>query len=244
MTGDKQGWFVPVDHHPDARTRLYVFPHAGAGPAAAAPLAERLPPDIDVWALNLPGRQVRPGEPARTDLTGLTRDLARWLVDNDVKPYALFGYCGGALLAYLAAARCAPTRLFVGSFAAPDIALIARRLHLLPRDRFWEIILDQGGIGPELAGQLELRGVFEPALRADFGLYAGYQHRPQRLTVPITVLHGRDDDQLGRGALLGWRRHTSGPVELVDLPGGHWLLDEAAAELADRLADALLGVAR
>ena len=232
---DGMDWFVPVHTRPDSTTRLFVFPHPGAGPAAATALGDALPQDIEVWAVNLPGRQVRHTEPPRTDLAGLTRELAQWLVSNNTKAYSLFGYCAGALLAYLVAARCSPARLFVGSFAAPDIALFPRRLHLLPSDQFWEDLLDKGGMEPELAQHPELREVFEPALRADFELYAGYRHRPSRLDVPITVLYGRDDS-LRLGALLGWRRHSTLPIQLIELPGEHWLLNQAGAELVARLA--------
>ncbi|GAA3438035.1 thioesterase II family protein [Kutzneria kofuensis] len=241
MPGDEdQDWFVPVERRPGAAARLFVLPHAGAGPAAVAAFGAAVRPDIEVWALNLPGRQARQAEPPRTDLAGLTADLAAWLRRRDPRPYALFGYCGGALLAYLVAEQCAPTHLFVGSQAAPDVALIPRRLHALPGERFWEVVLDQGGVAPELAELVELRPVFEPAIRADFELYAGYRRHGGRLDVPVTVLFGREDRALGRGALLGWRRRTTGRLRLADLPGGHWLLDDATAETAALVGDTVL----
>lgn len=230
---------MPVRRRSAAKSRLYVFPHAGAGPAAVAPLGDLLP-DVEVFALNLPGRQARRYEPPRTDLPGLARDLAAVLRDLGAEPYALLGICGGALLAHVVAGRCSPTRLFVGSFAAPDMALIPRRLHLLPSELFWATVLELGGVPAEIAAHEDLRPVFEPALRADLALGAGYRHQSEERDVPITVLFGREDDLLGRGALLGWRRATSGPVELIELPGGHWLLDEALEPLARHVGRRML----
>jgi len=239
MSGDEAiDWFVPVHTRPDSTTRLFVVPHVGAGPSAAAELGDALPPDIEVWALNLPGRQARHAEPLRTDIAVLAEELAQWLTSNGGKSYSLFGYCSGALLAYRLAGQSSPERLFVASCAAPDIALFPRRLHLLPRERFWELVLEGGGTEPELTEHAELREIFEPTLRADFELYAGYQHQPCRLDLPITVFYGRDDS-LRLGALLGWRRHSTFPIDLVELPGEHWLLDEARAELAAELASAM-----
>ncbi|WP_431873289.1 thioesterase II family protein [Amycolatopsis sacchari] len=228
------GWFVRLERRERARARLYVFPHAGGGPGAVTALAAALPETVEPWALNLPGRQARLDEPPRTDLGPLVTDLARDLATQDA-PGTYFGYCGGALLAYLVARQCPPARLFVGSFAAPDVALVPRRLHLLPGARFWDVVLDQGGVPPELAVP-ELRPVFEDALRADFALYAGYHHRPAApLDVPITVLHGRRDTGLSRGGLLGWRRHTTSVPEWCALDTGHWLVDEAPHEVAAHL---------
>jgi medium-chain acyl-[acyl-carrier-protein] hydrolase len=233
---DAGDWFVPLERRAAASLRLYVFPHAGAGPGALGRLAGELAPSIELWALNLPGRQARLAEPPCTDLEWLIGALAADLAAVP-GPYAFFGYCGGALLAYLLARRTAPQRLFVGSFAAPDLALIPRRLHQLPAGRFWDVVLGQGGVPPELAERTEIRPVFEPALRADFALYSSYRHRPaEPLGVPITVLYGRDDAELTRGELLGWRRRTSSPLDLCEVPAGHWLIDEAPAAVAAALA--------
>jgi surfactin synthase thioesterase subunit len=234
------GWFVCAERREEARARLYVFPHAGAGPAALTGLAAALPETIELWALNLPGRQARLDEPPRTDVRELVAEIA---ADLAATPgyYALFGYCGGALLAHLAASRSAPGRLVVGSYPAPDVAPMPRRLHLLPGDAFWDAVLAQGGIPPELAAHTGLRPVFEPALRADFALYAGYHHRPtQPLDIPVTVLVGREDDQLTRGGLLGWRRQTTRRPELCELAAGHWLVEEDPAGVAGCLADRVL----
>jgi surfactin synthase thioesterase subunit len=229
-------WFVPLVDRPGARARLFVFPHAGAGPSAARALAEALPDTIEASSLSLPGRQARAGEPPATDLTALMTRLAAAFRAQD-KPYAFFGSCGGALLALLAAGGSAPGRLFVSGFAAPDVALIPRRLHRFPSARFWDAVLDQGGVPPELAVD-ELRDVFEPALRADFALYSQFHDAPGRLPLPVHVLRGSRDTTLSRGSLLGWRRAGTG-YDLTEIDGGHWLLVDAATEVASWVAGSM-----
>nr|WP_255481989.1 thioesterase domain-containing protein [Amycolatopsis sp. SID8362] len=224
---------------------MYVFPHAGAGPTAAQPLADLLP-GLNVRGVNLPGRQNRLSEPPVTALESLVPHLARELATTK-DPYAVFGYCGGALLAYLVLRRVheaggrLPARLFVGSFAAPDIALLPRRLPTLPSGQFWQEVLDLGGVPPEVAEHTELRPVFEGALRADYQLVAGYVHEPaDPLPIPITVLHGDRDTSLSRGALVGWRRQSRAPTRVRTLSASHWLVEDAAEELAGALAEELL----
>jgi surfactin synthase thioesterase subunit len=235
----RAGWFVCVAPREHTRSRLFVFPHAGGGPGAVGELAALLPPDVEPWALNLPGRQARLAEQPRTDLAPLVAELAADLADaRDGVPQVLFGYCGGALLAYLTARTCPPERLVVGSSAAPDVARVPRRLHLLAADDFWDMVLDQGGVPADLA-RPDLRPLFEPTLRADFALYAAYHHEAvPPLDVPITVLYGRADDGLRRGGLLGWRRHTTAGARLCEVDAGHWLVDEAPAAVALALAAA------
>lgn len=236
-------WYVPLAG--DAPVRLFAFPHAGAGCAQFAGLAKAMAPEVALWAANLPGRQGRLDEPPPDDLTALVETLAGELAPLTGTPYALFGYCGGALLALLVARGLrdrrvpSPTRLVVASFEAPDIARLPRGLAGLPSEQLWQRLAADGGTPPGMAADPRLRRVAEGAVRADFALLAGYRHTVEPpLEIPVTVCFGHDDPA-PRGAWLGWQRQTVAPPELRELSGGHWLLDESPAELADVLRDAV-----
>lgn len=241
---DVAAWFVRCGADPAATApTVYVFPHAGAGPASLTALAAACAPHVDVWSVNLPGRQARLHEPARSDLDALVDELVADLAARARPPFALFGYCSGALLADLVAhglqaAGRPPAHLFLGSFAAPDVAAIPRRLHLLTSEAFWEQLPEQGGAPAQLAERVELRPVFEPALRADFALLAAfrYQRRPP-LTAPITVLHGGSDTLLTRGGLLGWRRETRAGLVMREIDASHWLVEDAPDAVARVIVD-------
>ncbi len=248
-------WFVPVGERPGGRIRLYTFPNAGSGPASLTGLAERFPDEVGVWSVNLPGRQARLAEPPVEDLDKLVDDLARDLLANAREPYALFGYCSGALLAYLVCRRLVelapdgpglpagsggrrPERLLVGSFAAPDVTLLLRRLPSLPSWLFWDQLIELGGVPAEVAEREALRPILEPALRADFGMLARYRHRQgPPLPVPVTVLYGSRDGSMSRGGLLGWRRQSVARPSMRELDASHWLAEETPDLLATVIAE-------
>ncbi|GAA3417770.1 thioesterase II family protein [Streptosporangium vulgare] len=263
-------WFVPVGERQGGRIRLYTFPNAGSGPASLTGLAERFPDEVDVWSVNLPGRQARLAEPPVEDLDALVDDLARDLLANAREPYALFGYCSGALLAYLVCRRLTelaprgpglpappgagpspepsgpdpesggrwPERLLVGSFAAPDVTLLLRRLPSLPSWLFWDQLIELGGVPAEVAEREVLRPILEPALRADFGMLARYRHRQgPPLPVPLTVLYGSRDGSMSRGGLLGWRRQSAFRPSMRELDASHWLAEETPDLLATVIAE-------
>jgi len=244
-------WFVPLGEEAQGGRRpgaapgrpgcrvLLAFPHAGAGCAQMAGLAHSVAPDVVVWSANLPGRQARLDEPPRTDLDVLVTELAdaaaTVLSDH---PYEMFGYCAGALTALLAARVLRdrgvppPRRLIVVSAEAPDIAWRPRRLADHPSDRLWQLLAEHGGVPPAMAADERMRAVAEPAVRADFAMIAHYRLRPEPpLASTVTVCYGRGD-RVRRGALLGWRRQSTLPLELRELAGGHWLLDDSRDELA------------
>lgn len=247
MTDQEQhDWFVPLATNDGVP--LYGFPHAGAGCAHLAGIARSCEKaGVSLWSANLPGRQGRLSEPPITMFEPLVDELTRALLERiDGRPYAMFGYCAGALLAYgvlhgMATRGAAmPSRFVVASYDAPDIARRPRRVAHLPTEVLWAHLRDNGGVPETLAAHARLRQVAEPAVRADFAVLGGYRHRPAPpLPVPITVCFGTDDPHVERGALLGWRRHSSESVDLRAIPGGHWLVDDAPDELANVVAVAL-----
>lgn len=230
-------WYLPLAE--DTGTRLFAFPHAGAGTARMARLARTVSPAVTMWAANLPGRQARLMEPPVTDLDALVADLAKHLAELARPPYALFGYCGGALLAFLVARALRdggapdPAALIVVSYEAPDIAYRPRRLPRLPSAALWSKLSGQGAVADDVARFEKLRSIAEPAIRADFGLLGNYRHTAAPLLdYPVVVCFGTDDPT-PLGAWLGWRRQSTRPPRLCPLNGGHWLLDEAVGELAE-----------
>ncbi|GAA2682702.1 MULTISPECIES: thioesterase II family protein [Actinosynnema] len=231
-------WFVPLTA--DRRPRqVLALPQAGGGCATFAGCAAGVGPDTAVWGLNLPGRQARFGEPARTDLDGLVDDIVAGLSAHADGRYDLVGYCSGALLAYLVAcqARKAGMRpcanLVVISYPAAHVADPPRELHALPEEGFWAEMISYGGIAPELAGQPDYREVLGPALRGDHELFADFRFPDEPpLDVPIVVIAGRHDPLWATDALPAWSELTTASFTLHLLDGDHWLLDSAEAEIA------------
>ncbi|CAM5242391.1 hypothetical protein STENM327S_05159 [Streptomyces tendae] len=64
---------------PRATRRLICFPHAGAGASAYADWAGLLPPEIDLVAVQLPGRQNRIAEEPFTEAAPLVETLTHAL---------------------------------------------------------------------------------------------------------------------------------------------------------------------
>ncbi|GAA1369349.1 thioesterase II family protein [Catellatospora chokoriensis] len=239
-------WFVPLVDDPDRPVRVFGMPQAGAGCATFADCAARLSSDVALYGLNLPGRQARFGEPARTDLGLLATDLANDLRGYLDRPYVLVGYCSGAALAYLvarevhAAGLPLPRALVAISFPGPQFTAMDQDVHVLPSGEFWQKITDSGGFPPQLAAQPEFRDIFEPALRADYELFAGFRYEESaRMPLDISVIIGRHDPALQNPIdLVGWSAQTSGTCSVHIVESDHWLLDGAPNIVARIVEDA------
>lgn len=242
-------WFVSTSPRPHSDLTLFAFPQAGGGCSAFAPLARQMPAWLELATLNLPGRQARIDEPACTDLDSLTPHLVEYCAKH-ARPFMFFGYCAGALIAYLVArglqdsGSLTPQHLVIGSYPAPHEAAAATSLADLPSDAFWKALVDNNAVSPDLAARSELRSMSEQAIRADMALAGGYKHAGKtRLDVPITVLVGERDKWLAAAGATAWAGYTSGGFDVGPLPAGHWFVEDDLAASAAALT-ALAAAAR
>ncbi|RFU39102.1 thioesterase [Actinomadura logoneensis] len=222
---------------PGHTRRLVCFPHAGAGAAAYADWAALLPPDVELIAVQLPGRQNRIAEEPFTEVAPLVNVLVHALRPVLAGPYAFFGHSCGAALAYelalalRARGRPGPEHLFLSAQPAPGTGGV-RPIHALPEDDFRAEILALGGIEPEIADDPDVLDSLLPLLRADFGLWERHTLTPGApLDCPITVLSGTDDPRAPLHTLGAWRERTAAAFGTRLYDGGHFYFLDAADEV-------------
>jgi medium-chain acyl-[acyl-carrier-protein] hydrolase len=239
--------YVRRARRPEARFRLFCFPHAGAGASSFAEWPRWLPDDVELVAVQLPGREDRVRERPLTDMAPAVRTLALALRPYLGGSFAFFGHSGGALLAFELARALRqkrgvePAHLFLSGQAAPDFPSRAEPIHHLPEPEFRAALHALGGTARAVVDNEDLMRLLLPVLRADFTLGEGYRFQPgPPLSTAITALGGVDDDRAPADALEAWRRHTVGPFHRRIFDGGHFYLTDAAAELADTVGQALL----
>ncbi|WP_424210796.1 thioesterase II family protein [Streptomyces sp. BI20] len=244
-------WFRTVGQTADGHSealRLVCFPHAGGSAGTYVPLTRALAPEIEVRAVQYPGRQDRRRETPVADLLDLAGRIAERLHEAGPRPFAFFGHSMGALLAFetaralRAAGRPLPVRLFLSGRGAPtgstnphdvmpDDAAILRAVRML------------GGAGAGLLEDPELRDLALPALRADYRALAAHDWRPEPpLEVPITVLTGREDPVVPTAEAARWAEQTTAAEDTRVFPGGHFYLDDHLADVADVVRERLRAV--
>lgn len=235
--------------NPGHSHRLICFPHAGAGAGAYADWAGLLPPEIELVAVQLPGRQNRIAEEPFSEAGALVTVLAHALRPVLDGPTAFFGHSGGAALAYeLAKAlrsrgRRGPEHLFLSARPAPDVTGV-RQLHELPDDEFRAEVLALGGIEPEIAGDDDVMAELLPLLRTDFGLWERHRPTPDApLDCPITVLCGESDPRAPLDTVDRWRAFTAGEFGTQIYPGGHFYFLDSMAEVVSFIGRKMLDTA-
>jgi surfactin synthase thioesterase subunit len=206
-----------------------------------------LPRQVQVYAVELPGRGTRLREEPYTRLTPLVRTLADAVADRLDRPFALFGHSMGALVVFELARAMRrrglpmPEHLFVSAAAAPDARRAQPPLFNATDDEVKARLSQLNGTPRELLDNEELMTLMLPTLRADFSVLETYEYREEApLPVPLTVFGGTADQATSPAALHGWRRHSEVSAQLRLFGGDHFYLNTATEELARAIAERLL----
>ncbi len=221
----------------EARVRLVCIPRAGGSSADFCSWSGELGGDVEVHAIQLPGRLDRFREPPIDRLAPIAEQVASVVRELDDLPVVVLGDCMGALVAFEVArllrrrAERLPAALIVASYAAPDVVRKERTYHDAPARELRERLLHIGGVPPEILQDDELFDVLLPSLRADFAVFETYEYEDP-LAVDIHALVGRSDTHVAAGSVEGWRRHTAKRFELRRFDGDHsfLLLDMAVLD--------------
>ena len=214
-------WLAPV--LPAPRMRLFCFHHAGGSSELFARWPEQLPRDIEVRALQLPGRLSRAHEAACTDMEALLQALEGEIVPLLDRPFAFFGHSLGGIVAFELTRRLRraghplPSRLLLSAIAAPEPGKPVRHAsdEELARAGAW----------------------LSPLTRSDLSIFRSWQFVTEApLEVPITVLGGKEDLLATPQEVVGWHHQTRGDFEVQLLPGGHFFPLTQEAELVALVA--------
>src|SRR5689334_2163044 len=109
------------------RLRLVCLPYAGGSASIYHGWASELDPDVELVAVQLPGRGSRLREAPFTQMEPLLAALLEAMASLDDAPIAIFGHSMGALVGFALARRLRgerrvrPTRLFRSGRRAPQI---------------------------------------------------------------------------------------------------------------------------
>ncbi|WP_329585418.1 alpha/beta fold hydrolase [Kitasatospora sp. NBC_01250] len=222
-------WLLRFPPRPGARIRLLCLPGAGAAAAMYRSWGELLPSEVEVCAVQLPGRGGRLREPLYTLMDPLAEDLAEAVLAEPALPTVIFGHSLGSVIGFELADRLrdsaghAPLALVAAGHRAPRLGSAALPYHRLGDRELAEIMVALGGTPEEVLARPEVLRLALPSIRADFELDFTYRYRERpALSIPISVYGGLADTTVAESELDAWRSHTSGAFSLRMLPGDHF----------------------
>lgn len=238
-------WVRRFHPSPEARIRLVCFPHAGGSATYFFPVSGALKPGVEVLALQYPGRQDRRNESRIQNIDELADRLhgaiAPWCQDGT----AFFGHSMGAILAFEVARRLerkegiSPAALIVSGRRGPSTERV-ETVHQRSEAGLVRELQDLSGTDTAMLDDEEFVQMVLPAMRSDYTAIENYRYDlGPPVSCPILALTGDHDPKTTVEEVENWARHTSGSFDLKVYQGGHFYLNDRAAEVIRTIADYL-----
>lgn len=230
-------WLAASGRSPAAPLRLFCLPYAGGGASAWREWPKKLGPQVDVCAVQPPGRENRWREKPFTRCEELVTAMAEALRGQLDRPYVLFGHSVGAMVACALARRFrelnlpAPRKVIVSARQAPHLPNRAST-HALANEAFVEEIRKLGGLPEAVLANRELLELVLPTLRADVELDERCTIAPEPpLDVPLTVFGGRADPESHVEGLQAWAAHSRRFEGVRLFEGDHFFIHSAQEQV-------------
>jgi medium-chain acyl-[acyl-carrier-protein] hydrolase len=240
------GWIAVPRPAASPRVRLLCFPHGGGSAHAFYAWPAALPKDIEVCAVQLPGRGRRLLEAPPTSIDQILEALWEAFQPYRETPVAFFGHSLGALIAFefarlLQSKNIRVLHLFVSGAAAPHLPDREPPIRDLPDQEFIaEVRQRYEALPEEILRDDEMVAIFLPALRADFAMAETYRNvEGPLLECPVSALGGHQDSSVAAYELAAWREQTCGTFGCRMFPGGHFFVDSARKSVLEHVAEDL-----
>jgi medium-chain acyl-[acyl-carrier-protein] hydrolase len=242
MTRVAEKWLRSSPPRPGARTRLLCFPHAVGGASVYRRWGMTFPDDLEIIAVQTPGREDRLSETPFDRLEPLLDHLAEAAMPFLTGTrFALFGHSLGALAAFefarlLSGQRLSPVTLFVSGRRAPHLPSAKPPFHLTPDSTLLAELRRLGATPQAVMDDPELRKLILRLMRADYALFETYEYRSgPPLDVPIVAYGGEADPEASAQELEAWRAQTRAGFARYSFPGGHFYIDGALELLTNNI---------
>lgn len=232
---DKKYYFTPKPLvNPCAR--IICFPYAGGSSGIYYDWPEHFQAhNIEVIAINLPGRGARFGSPFDSSIEQAVTNIIQESSTAFERPFYIYGHSNGGLYAYEMARQLAMTNrlhnckhLFIGAKAAPKKALCREPLHRLNDDDFCLALRELGGTPEALLADQQLLELLLPMLRSDFkhGFdYMSAEPTSVLASQPCTLFYGTQDEDIGPSEVSPWQQLLP-KADLQAIQGGHFFVHQ------------------
>lgn len=237
-------WLRNWSRQAEPAAHLLCLPPAGGAAHLYRRWPARLPGDVGVVAVELPGHGSRMREEPVGDLAALVGgallDEAEALLD---RPLVVFGHSMGAIVGFelcRALRRVRPSWRPAGFVAAgceaPSVLATRDYTGRMTDDGIRRFLTETGGTPEEVLGNAGFFDLLRPVIRADLGMLRARAHTDEPpLGCPVRVYLGATDATIDPVKAGLWAAESDGDHAVQVFPGGHFFTREAESIVLARL---------
>ncbi|WP_068136331.1 type I polyketide synthase [Roseimaritima ulvae] len=235
-------WLIRGAGSEAATCRLVCFHSMGVGASLFTNFLIRPPENVDILAVQTPGRENRGQEPPAETVAELVENLAPQLLELFDRPVIFWGHSYGGIVAAEVSRwlhryhDLQPQHLMVSGTVAPHLVHLWQKrevmLKAMVSDNSPEYLVSMSRYvdDPDF-----LKSII-PLMRRDWSLLKNYDYRPfPPFDFPITAFAARQDDMVYTDEIEQWDQHTECQFRLTEVEGDHWFLNRNRGLIADTI---------
>ena len=221
------------------KLRLFCFPYAGGNASIYLPFKALMGEEIELVAVQLPGRSERMFEDAFTDMDVLVETLYKQISSTLHEPFAFFGHSMGGIIAYALTKKIESFSRFKPEFtiisaSKPSALLHQSQKHLLDDKGLIDVLKAHKASPKEVLESKELMDLILPTIRADYQLIETYVIPKGRLLETPLVLFNSEED-MSKETIGQWQAYFKDEAKYVLFEGGHFFIHSQVEKMADEI---------
>lgn len=238
-------WFHKYRYNPGrAKMRLFCFPYAGGSAVIFDGWQKKLPENVDIFAIQAPGRGPRFGEEPIGDLESKVKAIRKEIAPYLDIPFMFLGHSNGAMLAFELTRELQRDKalwesqlkqrywhLVLSGKRAIHLPKTKDDMHHLPFDDFIDRLKKYNGTPKEILEHRELMELYMPVLRADFSLSETLKYNNDiKSDVPTTVYYGAQDVDVPEDDVKAWQELIEPEISFTKFAGDHFFINSQREE--------------
>lgn len=235
MTQAANRWIQIYARKPAAKARLICFHHTGGSAQFYRGWDKYLPANIELCAVQFPGRGARMDEEPITRLHEMVAQVHANLSPLMDKPCLFLGNSFGCIVAYVWIRHLRkiggplPRHFFVLAciaphLEAPDLSFGGEKGGL----SLDSIQKAYGGLPDILLKDAQFAEMMARIFLADLEMIRSSRYEPEApLPVPISAYGGSEDVRVNEASLKEWAKHTTREFRSMTFPGAHFFLEKS-----------------
>ncbi len=229
-------WFQRYQHMDSSTLRLFCFTYAGGSARVFQGWEKYLPDNIDLFALQAPGRDERIEEKPISCTYHLANIICQQMLPYLNCPFVFLGHSNGALVCFEVARQLRrlglpiPRHFILSGSRAAQLPKPNRICDLPEPELVAELSQFDGTPQALLENQKFLKMIL-PLLRADFAIADDYlYHSEPPLDSSASLFWANEETEVSKSETLAWKKQFSGKVDYYEFKGRHLFINEQRAE--------------
>lgn len=219
--------------------RIVCLPYAGGQSLAFRGLAEHLPKEWGVWAIDPPGHGWAGGAPL-AQVEAMADAYLGHLPLEVFSGAVLLGHSLGGCVAFALAERLiqlrrAPRALVLSATRPPHRAAEYDSFLSLDDQGLLDVLIQLGGVPADWAAEPELFAQFRDVVRADFQAFESFRLDGRRVDLPVLAVGAPEDVVCRPAHVFEWTRFCPS-CEIEFVGGGHLFVQTQPELFAQRVA--------